>query len=289
LKITVTYELEPPLHVEAGVEIVTQHAIITIPAIDRVANKILVAIHDTTTELLPRLTIDPKPGVKANIDISPRVHEKTFLIARSFIASLGVFAFSARVKWFPIEYQWQPDLDGIHQLTHSAVAANRLAPWVDVFELYNAGHENFLAERYADALRYHFMVLESLYGGGKSNPTQLVAEFEKSCCLKVVTRSSIRCPQLYVKGEVDCGEYREWFPREDVHDALFRLVLARGRVSHHNLRSPHKWAVTHQVRFRPEATLAANIAHRLVHRIVRREMWAPEIVEACGGIRDQNR
>jgi hypothetical protein len=311
LKISVTYELDPPLRVEAGVEIVIGTTRIIIPVQNGFATQLQVAIHDSTRELLPRMISDPKPGVKMEIVIPPEIHKKTLLVARTFVACLGLFSFGTRLKTFPVHYDWEPDsIDEepaqlgnfairrqrrshdllpaarIDQLTHCAVSVERMVRWADVLELDNAGHDNFLAERFADSLRYHFLVIESLYGAGKSNPREIVNSFLKHRHVVVATRSSIRYPRLYVKSEAECRDYRTSFPNEDVSDALLRLAKVRGQISHHNIDSPYKWTVSHQLKFKPEATLAANIAKRLVWRIARTEMWSPEVVAACGGIKD---
>lgn len=309
MKISVTYELDPPLPVDAGVEIVTGTSRVVVAARDGFATQIQVAVHDSTRALLPQIQISPKSGVQAEIILPTEIHEQTLRIARTFIACLGLFAFKSRLKSFPICYDWEQDSADeepaqithftierrrrtdeqaaarIDQLTHCAVSVERMARWADVLELHNAGHDNYLAERFADSLRYHFLVIESLYGAGKSKPKEIVANFLGKRRVVIATRSSIRFPQLYVIGKSECLEYRKWFPQENVEDALLRLAKIRGQISHHNISSPHKWTVSHQIKFKPEATLAANIAHRLVWKIARGEMWSAEVVAACGGIK----
>ena len=309
MKVSVKYSINPPLSISRGVKLSTSHAEILLDEIGGFAREIRVTISDATGELAPKITPDPKSGVKAHIEIPSEVHSRTLQIARTYVATLGLLGFQSRLSAFPISCDWEQeegdespptisqfnvlrsrkeDLKpvGVDQLIHAAASLTRMLQWTDILEFNNTGHDNFLAERYAESLRYHFFVIESLYGNGRSNPYQLVQEFLRHRRVVLSTRSSIRCPQLYVTGTQDRTEYRLNFPTEDAKCVLTRLTLARGRISHHNYRSPHKWTVVNQVHLKPEATLAANIAHRLVWKLARTEMWSPEVVAACGGIRD---
>lgn len=309
MKIRVTYALVPPLHIASGVHVVTALGEITVPEQDGFANKLSVSIFERSRELVPSVTANPTPGVAANVDISPEVHKRTLQIARTFVATLGTLGFRARVETFPTQYEWERENQSelaspietfnierrhrevgrparVDQLIHSAASIGRMTAWVDVLEFNNAGHDNFLAERYADALRYHFLVLESLYGRGKSTPKKLVAELLGHPRVVVATRSSIRFPCNYVVGKDELEKYRQCFNAASAEAALLRLANARGLISHHNIRSPKRWTVANQSEFKLEATLLANIAHRLISKIARHEMWSPDVVAACGGYRD---
>ncbi len=310
MKVSVTYVLNPPLQLVAGVEIVTAIGSITIPAHEGLANTLSVAIHDPIGNLNPRLTQNPSAEVKLNVDIPAEIHARTLAIARTFIATLGIRGFDTKVVAFPSRYTWEPDLGGeaapsisewgmsreyrkstkvanLDEVIHCAVSVERMMRWVDVVEFYNAGVENFLAERYADSLRYNFFVVESLFGAGKTNPKKIVAEFKHHLRLAVATRSALRFPRLFVKGPLELSQYRHRYASLKWPDALLHLAHTRGRISHHNGDSPHRWTVTHQHQFQLDATLMLNIAQRIVWKLMRHEMWSPEVVAACGGYADQ--
>ena len=312
MKVRVTYELDPPLRVVAGVEVVTTVGSITIPAHEGLAACLSVAIHDATGSLSPRVTPSPSTGVKLNVDIPTEIHGRTLSIARTFVATLGMLGFDAKVVAFPTKYEWEPDLKGeitppisewnitrkrpetphtarLDQVIHAAVSVTRMMRWAEVIEFHNAGVENFLAERYADSLRYNFFVIESLFGAGRTNPRKLVAEFKQHLRLAVATRSALRFPRLFVKGPLELDQYRQRYAELKWQDALLHLAVTRGHISHHYGGASKRWTVAHQQQFQLDATLIMNIAQRVIWKIARHEMWSPEVVAACGGYADEKR
>ena len=306
LKVRVTYMLNPPLRVVSGVEVVAAIGSVAIHAHEGLATYLSVAIHDPTGNLNPRVTPNPSAEVKLNVDIPAEIHTRTLSIARTFVATLGMRGADTKVVAFPSKYEWEPDLDGesmpsisewrinrerregshvarLDEIIHSVVSVGRMMRWVEVIEFHNAGVENFLAERYADSLRYNFFVIESLFGAGRTNPKKLVAEFKQHLRLAVATRSALRFPRLFVKGQLELDQYRLQYAALKWQDALLHLAVTRGSISHHNGDSPKRWTVAHQQQFQLDATLMVNIAQRIVWKIARHEMWSPEVVAACGG------
>ena len=310
MRVSVTYTLNPPLRVASGVEVVTTIGSIAIPAHDGLATSLRVAIHDPTGNLNPRVTPNPSADVKLNVDIPAEIHARTLSIARTFVATLGMRGFDAKVVTSPSKYEWEPDLDGeavpsisewnvnrqrrerphvaqIQEVIHSVVSVPRMMRWVEIVEFHVAGVENFLAERYADSVRYNFFVIESLFGAGKTNPKKLTAEFMQHPRLVVATRSALRFPRLFVKGQEELCKYRQHYAAVKSQDALLHLAFTRGRISHHNADSPQRWTVAHQQQFQLDATLMVNIAQRIVWKIARHEMWSREVIAACGGYADE--
>lgn len=309
MKVKVTYGIQPSVLINAGVEVVTQFGSIILPARDGCLSEVIVVLDDHHALLLPITRLGPREGVKAEINFPPEIHKRTLELARTFVATLGLLGFGSRIDPVPRYFEWeqtragepapaipnwsihrrksgQPRAARLDQLVHCVTSVDRMKKWVDIVEFFNAGIENFHSDRYADSVRYSFFVIESLFGNGKSNPKKLLFEFSRHQELAVATRSALRFPRVFPPDQHRDSVYLRHFGYRNWTGALEQLIQVRGQISHHKMFSPNCWTLGHQDRFRADAAFLANVAHRVVWRIARREMWHPDVIAACGGLRD---
>lgn len=125
---------------------------------------------------------------------------------------------------------------------------------------YRHGLTDLAQERYIEAVYDFFYALELLFANGKTREYQVVEEFRKSSDLReAVERIQAEPPSEVVNKPDFCRRFAELFKGgtlEEVYKKLFRM---RGALHHAKGRGPGTWHPDHQLPYRFEAIIFAEL------------------------------
>ena len=139
---------------------------------------------------------------------------------------------------------------------------------------YREGRLAFEAGRYVDAYNNMFLFLETRYCDGKTKTAQQVELLSKNqaLCLSIEEAAAERTKSY----QADSKEKFDLFNScTSVEDKIKALVLLRGKLRHHSLKSPHRWDPNHQEKHKGEARFLISVVHAIVIRESLEEIYAP--------------
>lgn len=136
---------------------------------------------------------------------------------------------------------------------------------------YREGRLAFEAGRYVDAYNNMFLFLETRYCDGKTKTTQQVELLSKNqaLCLSIEEAAT----------ELTKANNNEKFDLFDsctgVADKIKALVLLRGKLRHHSLKSPYRWDPNQQDKHKGEARFLIAVVHDIVIKESLKDIYAP--------------
>ncbi|WP_371156978.1 hypothetical protein [Jannaschia sp. 2305UL9-9] len=143
---------------------------------------------------------------------------------------------------------------------------------------YREGRLAFEAGRYVDAYNNMFLFLETRYCDGKTKTAQqiqLLAGVSELCTSIEETARAFLTARRRAR-----DENFDLFSVTDSIEAKVRaLVLLRGRLRHHSLKSPHRWDPNRQGAHKGEARFLCAVVQELVMKETFAEIYAPEPLE----------
>ncbi|WP_417274783.1 hypothetical protein [Celeribacter halophilus] len=143
---------------------------------------------------------------------------------------------------------------------------------------YREGRLAFEVGRYVDAYNNFFLFLETRYCDGKTKTTQQVELLTD----EQVLRSSIEnaTKNMALSNQTQSYEKFDLFEADASHkDKIKSLVLLRGKLRHHSLKSPHRWDPNQQDKYKGEAQFLMAVVHHIVIEESLAEIYAPEPIE----------
>jgi hypothetical protein len=143
---------------------------------------------------------------------------------------------------------------------------------------YREGRIAFEAGRYVDAYNNMFLFLETRYCDGKTKTAQQVELLsnKQALCLSIEEAAT----ELTKSKQADKNEKFDLFnSNTSVRDKIKALVLLRGKLRHHSLKSPYRWDPNKQDEHKGEARFLIAVVHDIVIKESLEDIYAPAPVK----------
>lgn len=139
---------------------------------------------------------------------------------------------------------------------------------------YREGRLAFEAGRYVDAYNNMYLFLESRYCDGKTKTTQQVELLsnEQDLCISI-EEASKDLGRLNQTGKYE--NFDLFDAKASIQEKIKALVLLRGKLRHHSLKSPHRWDPNKQAKHKGEARFLIAVVHAIVIKESLEEIYAP--------------
>lgn len=143
---------------------------------------------------------------------------------------------------------------------------------------YREGRLAFEAGRYVDAYNNMFLFLETRYCDGKTKTAQQVGLLSNEQVLRTSIEEATK--ELTVSNHTERNEKFDLFEADaSLQDKIKSLVLLRGKLRHHSLKSPHRWDPNQQDEYKGEARFLMTVVHDIVIKESLADIYAPEPLE----------
>lgn len=143
---------------------------------------------------------------------------------------------------------------------------------------YREGRLAFEAGRYVDAYNNMFLFLETRYCDGKTKTAQQVELLSQNSELCSCIEKN--AAELTKANQAHKGENLDLFNScANVRDKIRALVLLRGKLRHHSLKSPNRWDPNQQDKHKGEARFLVAVVHDIVIKESLEEIYAPASLE----------
>lgn len=143
---------------------------------------------------------------------------------------------------------------------------------------FREGRIAFEAGRYVDAYNNMFLFLETRYCDGKTKAAQQVELLSKE---KKFCESLERNLAEFTK--LSEASRREKFdllnPDQGIREKIKTLVLLRGNLRHHSLKSPHRWDPNKQNEYESAARFLSAVVGDIVINESLEDIYAPDVLE----------
>lgn len=139
---------------------------------------------------------------------------------------------------------------------------------------FREGRIAFEAGRYVDAYNNMFLFLETRYCDGKTKTAQqveLLSKEQKFC--ESLERTAIEFAKLSGASRKDKFDLFE--PDDGIREKINILVLLRGKLRHHSLKSPHRWDPNKQNEYEGAARFLGAVVGDIVIKESLEDIYAP--------------
>lgn len=229
----------------------------------------------------PRITPDPKPGVKAHIQLTSPYFP---VLKRDVQAAAGVLALFGvdEISTEDAEEFWEPDspeekealaLFSFKRSRESKpptewprlpfdlaarclLIAGRAADFEAALNFFRKGRLDVKAEQYIDAVLDFLFMVETTYANGKFKTAQVEAEYLASTELCGLIADALGEPSLRanVRGHGRIEEsFRRTYLDKTPEEIIPHLVELRGELHHHTSRKSGIWHPADHIRFGADA------------------------------------
>ncbi|WP_162561773.1 hypothetical protein [Limimaricola hongkongensis] len=139
---------------------------------------------------------------------------------------------------------------------------------------YREGRLAFEAGRYVDAYNNMFLFLETRYCDGKTKTAQQIELLSKNpaLCLNIEEAAT----ELMKSNQAKNNEKFDLFDScTGITDKIKALVLLRGKLRHHSLKSPYRWDPNQQDKHKGDARFLIAVVHAIVIKESLEDIYAP--------------
>lgn len=143
---------------------------------------------------------------------------------------------------------------------------------------YREGRLAFEAGRYVDAYNNMFLFLETRYCDGKTKTTQQVELLSQN--LELCSCIERNAAELTKMNQVRKNENLSFFDTcTNTRDKIRALVLLRGNLRHHSLKSANRWDPNQQDKHKGAARFLVTVVHDIVIKESLEEIYSPASLE----------
>ena len=139
---------------------------------------------------------------------------------------------------------------------------------------FREGRIAFESGRYVDAYNNMFLFLETRYCDGKTGnekQTQLLLKQQGFCAL--LERTAVEFAKQ--SGQSQKDKFDLFKPDDGTREKIKTLVLLRGKLRHHSLKSPHRWDPNKQNEHESAARFLGAVVGDIVIRESLKDIYAP--------------
>lgn len=143
---------------------------------------------------------------------------------------------------------------------------------------YRDGRLAFEAGRYVDAYNNMYLLLETLFCDGKTKTAQQVNLLEGSELFRDAfeqTLGELSQNSFPVPSQLP-GVFSD---DKDVREKIKDVVILRGKLRHHSLKSPHRWDPNKQKEYEQAARLISAVAQHIVLKESISDIYSPKAVK----------
>ena len=244
------------------------------------AHSIEIVIENQPTSQAPKIVETPDAAIKTTIvggsDLFPmlKVHlESAFSYLKCYF-DVDLRLDEVETEYFAETEAEKSEID-IHSFT-TGLAERSLPLTYDYFTraimaaetnagpsfeatLVAASREALFAKRYIDSFRYSFLLIESLYGGGKFKADQLVTAFSGNAAFVTIVKSAL-AQQTKPKRSKNSDTEKLLASTPSPEAVIAHLVEKRGLYFHGNVKRKDAWRPDEQEGAEALALLALEVA-----------------------------
>jgi hypothetical protein len=139
---------------------------------------------------------------------------------------------------------------------------------------FREGRIAYGAGRYVDAYNNMFLFLETRYCDGKTGndkQTELLLKQPKFCATLEQTAAEFAKQD----GSPQKGKFVLFKPGEETREKIKNLVLLRGKLRHHSLKSPHRWDPNKQNEYENASRFLGAVVGDIVIKESLEDIYAP--------------
>ena len=139
---------------------------------------------------------------------------------------------------------------------------------------FREGRIAFESGRYVDAYNNMFLFLETRFCDGKTGndkQTELLLKQQKFCA----TLEQIAAEFTNQSGSPLKGKFDLFGPGEGTREKIETLVLLRGKLRHHSLKSPHRWDPNKQNEYESAARFLGAVVGDIVIKESLEDIYSP--------------
>lgn len=144
---------------------------------------------------------------------------------------------------------------------------------------FREGRIAFEAGRYVDAYNNMFLFLETRYCEGKTGndrQTDILSKHREFCGVVEQTAKD-----FFAEAAPPYGRTLDLFkPGDATRDKIKALVLLRGKLRHHSLKSPHRWDPNRQDAYETPARFLSAVVGDIVIKESLADIYSPSALEA---------
>jgi hypothetical protein len=142
---------------------------------------------------------------------------------------------------------------------------------------FREGRIAFGAGRYVDSYNNMFLFLETRYCDGKTKTAQQIELLSKE---KVFCESLMRTAAEFMKlsGTAQLDKFDLFKPQDGIREKVKVLVLLRGNLRHHSLKSPSRWDPNKQSEHEMAARFLGAVVGHIVNNESLSDIYAPSVL-----------
>lgn len=264
-----------------------------------VVTKLQVMVREDDKSKWPKITKDPKPGVKAHINFGHSDwDEKVESLVRAIQGLVGIYRHieidiaNPKMEWIPENDQERESLhvtsfekqkphdEPLPPLPFDLVARSILCAEKTLeieipLNFYRRGVQDVFRHQYVEAFYDFFFFIETLFGNGKSRERALQAEFEKSpILLAAIEEAREDFIRHYKKKSTDFAKFI--FTEPNPKNILKKIIKKRGFLHHHTSKRKNTWHPERQAEFEAEAGYLQGVCMRVALGLVGPHVFTPE-------------
>lgn len=143
---------------------------------------------------------------------------------------------------------------------------------------YREGRVAFEAGRYVDAYNTMYLFLETRYCDGKTKTAQQVnlLSIQQNLCAAIEENSA---NFLDVGATTQEEQFNLFHAEDSIRDKIKSLVLLRGKLRHHSLKSPLRWDPNKQNEYKGAARFLMAVVHDIVIKESLESIYSPVPLE----------
>ena len=143
---------------------------------------------------------------------------------------------------------------------------------------YREGRLAFEAGRYVDAYNNMFLFLETRYCDGKTKTAQQVELLSKNETVCLSIEKAVTEMAKSNKADKN-GKFDLFDSCASAAERIKAIVLLRGKLRHHSLKSPSRWDPNQQDKHKGEARFLVAVVQEIVMKESLEEIYAPAALE----------
>lgn len=142
---------------------------------------------------------------------------------------------------------------------------------------FREGRIAFGAGRYVDSYNNMFLFLETRYCDGKTKTVHQIEKLSKEHVFCEILESTA-ADFLKPSGLAAQGKFEIFKLQDSIWEKIKALVLLRGKLRHHSLKSPHRWDPNKQDEYENVARFLGAVVGGIVIRESISDIYAPDVL-----------
>ena len=210
---------------------------------------------------------------------------------------------SPKIDLNTVEVKWIPE----NELEKSALRVTEFKRWIDdpfpvpptpfdvivrsiiasielqnvslPLSFYRQGSIAYAEQRYIEAIYQFYFLFETLFGNGKTRNRAIKAEFKQSALFRSAVEYFLTTAPDEFPSPKLAADLRNKFGTFNCDSLIDHIVDLRGFLHHHTSRRRNIWHPLRQIEYSLEALMFAQIALRIVVKLVFEHLENPQVMD----------